>query len=166
MSLVCLQPSPYPVRVMTARSANVIADAILAKAASRGILMSNLKLQKLLYYVQGFHLTKRGGEAFFDAIKAWPHGPVVPVVYHRFKGFSWHEIEPVPALPSLPEKTSELIDKVLDRLGLLSGVQLEDMTHAEPPWISARGKDPLGSPVAPTIPIAKMRAHFSGLSLN
>jgi len=151
---------------MVSRSADIIAEAILAKAAKRGITMSNLKLQKLLYYVQGYHLCRAGEPAFGDAIKAWSHGPVVPVVYHRFKRFSWQEITDIPQLPTLPEKTNRIVDKVLNRLLNFSGVELEDMTHAEPPWISARGKHPLGSAVSPTIPISKIRAHFAGMPLD
>lgn len=150
---------------MLLRSANTIADAILAKSAKQSILMSNLKLQKLLYYVQGFHLTKEGGPAFVDKLRAWAHGPVVPVVYHRFKKFSWHEITPPPEEPHLPEHTSKLIDKVLRRYLGFSALELEEMTHAELPWLTSRDHKPLGAATTPEISTAKLRAFFSGFSL-
>jgi YD repeat-containing protein len=48
--------------------------------------LTNLKLQKLLYYAQGKHLAENSGEALFDDhIEAWQYGPVVKDVYHTFK---------------------------------------------------------------------------------
>ena len=47
--------------------------------------ISNLKLQKLLYYAQGAVLAITGSPLFDDDIVAWEHGPVVPTVYHLYK---------------------------------------------------------------------------------
>ena len=53
-----------------------------------GDSISNMKLQKLLYYCQGFHLASFEGAALFDEkVEAWEHGPVVPVVWRRFREF-------------------------------------------------------------------------------
>ena len=59
-----------------------VANKILAYGASatNGELVSNLKLQKLLYYVQGFHLAVFGEPLFEEEIEAWMYGPVVPSV--------------------------------------------------------------------------------------
>ena len=50
-----------------------------------GDTISNLKLQKLLYYAQGFHLALNDSPLFAESIEAWTHGPVVPVVYQLYK---------------------------------------------------------------------------------
>ena len=50
-----------------------------------GDLISNLKLQKLLYYAQGFHLALYDQPLFPEAIEAWTHGPVVPDLYRHYK---------------------------------------------------------------------------------
>jgi uncharacterized phage-associated protein len=42
-----------------------------------GDVISNLKLQKLLYYAQGFYLAIYGKALFEEDIVAWEHGPVV-----------------------------------------------------------------------------------------
>lgn len=147
--------------VMVLRSAKVVADAILAKAAKRGQLMSNLKLQKLLYYVQGYHLAKVGLPAFTDQVKAWAHGPVVPVVYHHFKKYSWHEIDEVPEMPEIPNSLSKIIDFVLRRYLGFSAIELEDLTHAERPWQEARKGCSIGEAVSPTISTPSIRAFFS-----
>lgn len=49
--------------------------------------ISNLRLQKLLYFVQAYYLISSGNPCFGDRIEAWDFGPVVPVVYHEFKRF-------------------------------------------------------------------------------
>lgn len=48
-------------------------------------LLSNMKLQKLLYYQQGFHLAYFGTPLFNEDIVAWQYGHVVPEVYDAFK---------------------------------------------------------------------------------
>jgi uncharacterized phage-associated protein len=146
---------------MSTPTASQIADVILVKASKKGQLVSNLKLQKLLYYVQGHHLAKLGKPAFSDKIKAWSHGPVVPVVYHRFKAYSWHDIDEIPKdVPHLPEPTNRIINWVLSRYLGLSGVELEDMTHAERPWIEARDGYSIGEAVSPEIPISSIKRFF------
>jgi uncharacterized phage-associated protein len=50
-----------------------------------GDSLSNLKLQKLVYYAQGFHLALTEKPLFDEAIEAWEHGPVVPGLYHKLK---------------------------------------------------------------------------------
>ena len=55
-----------------------------AKNTAGGELMSNLKLQKMLYYEQGFHLAKFNTPLFDEEIEAWMYGPVVPAVYNHF----------------------------------------------------------------------------------
>ena len=66
-----------------------------------GELISNLKLQKLLYYAQGFHLAIFGGPLFPESIEAWQHGPVVPEVYRYFHGQGSAHIEPEVEQPVL-----------------------------------------------------------------
>jgi len=55
--------------------------------------LSNMKLQKLLYYAQGHHLAKKHGALFTGEIEAWSHGPVVPSVCRAFKDFGAASIE-------------------------------------------------------------------------
>lgn len=57
-------------------------------------LLSNMKLQKLLYYQQGFHLAYFGTPLFNEDIVAWQYGPVVPEVYEAYKSFGRAGIKP------------------------------------------------------------------------
>lgn len=141
-------------------SAETIAEALLARFGAKGFTMSNLKLQKLLYYVQGHHLAAHGQKAFVDSIKAWAHGPVVPGVYHRYKGFSWNDIFEIPQCPELPQDVSATVDLVLEKYGSFTAFELEEMTHAESPWISARKGIPLGAPASPEMGTCAIKDHF------
>lgn len=49
--------------------------------------ITNLRLNKLLYFAQGCSLARRGKALFPDKIEAWPYGPVIPTVYHSFKSY-------------------------------------------------------------------------------
>lgn len=47
--------------------------------------MSNLKLQKILYYIQAAFLVEKNKKCFNEAIIAWEFGPVIPEVYQKYK---------------------------------------------------------------------------------
>ena len=65
-----------------------------AKNNENGDFMSNMKLQKMLYYQQGFHLAYYGTPLFDEEIEAWMYGPVVPCVYEHFKNYGRQGIDP------------------------------------------------------------------------
>ena len=58
-----------------------------------GDYISNLKLQKLLYYSQGCFLALRDEPLFDSPIEAWTYGPVVPEVYHLYKSYGSSAID-------------------------------------------------------------------------
>ncbi len=116
-----------------------IANKLLLKAreTAGGELMSNLKLQKMLYYEQGYHLAKFGSPLFDDDIEAWMYGPVVPSVYYHFNAFGASGISPENeeeiSLNTLEEK---LFDEVYRAYSPYSAIGLMNMTHEEKPWKS------------------------------
>lgn len=63
-----------------------LAKYIVSKCFLEGWPISNLQLQKILYFIQKDFL-QRNDMAFADEIQAWQFGPVVPGVYYRFCGF-------------------------------------------------------------------------------
>lgn len=116
-----------------------IANKILAKATLNdgyGELISNLKLQKLLYYMQGFHLAKFDTPLFEEDIEAWTYGPVVPSVYKKYKGSGNMGISPKEEPIVLNEQQEELFDKVFEVYGEFSAIGLMNMTHKETPWMN------------------------------
>lgn len=103
---------------------------------SAGDLISNLKLQKLAYYAQGFCLALYGRPLFSERIEAWQHGPVVPDLYHQYKGYGSNAI---PAPEGLDYSTysveeQKLLDEVYEVYGQFSAWKLRNMTHDEAPW--------------------------------
>lgn len=104
-----------------------------------GDLMSHLRLQKLLYYAQGFHLAIFDQPVFSEPIEAWTHGPVVPAVYHEYKKYGSGQIPPPDGIDfsNYSDETRELLDEVYDVYGQFSASRLRNLTHQEPPWQNA-----------------------------
>lgn len=98
--------------------------------------ISNLKLQKMLYYAQGCFLGITGRPLFSDTIVAWQHGPVVESVYHEYKRFGSNGIEfndDFDASGFSDEEVS-ILRQVYELFGQYSAWKLRDMTHQEYPW--------------------------------
>ena len=123
---------------MSTVTANTVADFFLHFAHEHGDCLTNLKLQKLVYYAQAWHLALKKKPLFADSIEAWIHGPVVPSLYRRFKSNKWNPISDNPKKPALLTATEKLLEEVLQVFGGYSAWQLECMTHQEAPWRNAR----------------------------
>lgn len=121
-----------------AHSALEIANKLLHRAwmDESSELLSNMKLQKLLYYQQGFHLAYFGTPLFDEDIVAWQYGPVIPVVYDKYKEFGRAGIEPQGEPLSLDsEKEENLFNEVFEVYNQFSATGLVTQTHSESPWI-------------------------------
>lgn len=114
-------------------------DYLLTECRERGEVLTNLKLQKLLYYAQAWHLALKGEGLFAEDFQAWVHGPVLPTQYRRFSEFRWRPITTDVAKPDLPAQIVSHLNEIIDVFGSESAVALELMTHREAPWIAARG---------------------------
>ncbi|MGY4490656.1 Panacea domain-containing protein [Pseudomonas sp. TE3610] len=118
-------------------SAFDVAQYFLAQTSEdAGDLVSNLKLQKLVYYAQGFSLALHGSPLFEEPIEAWLHGPVVPTLYQRYKSFGSGHI-PHPEgfdLDCFSPPERELLDEVYEFYGQYSAWRLRQLTHDETPW--------------------------------
>jgi uncharacterized phage-associated protein len=143
---------------------DLVADYILRAANEAGEPVTNLKLQKLVYYCQAWSLALREKPLFDEKIKAWVHGPVIPQLYHRFKSAGNQPIDAEPEAPSLTEEECDLIDKVLDVYLGFSSWDLERLTHAEEPWIEARGGLPPGEPCETEISTQTMARFYRARS--
>ncbi len=98
--------------------------------------ISNLKLQKLLYYAQGTFYAMTGKKLFNDPIVAWRHGPVVVDVYHEYKenGASGIEFDEPFEFSEYNEETNGILEEVYEYFGQYSAWKLRNMTHEERPW--------------------------------
>lgn len=120
-------------------TAQNISDFFLGKAIETGSFISNLKLQKLVYYAQAWHLGIVGREIFPDDFEAWVHGPVLPSLYQNYKHFRWTPIilEQKPVI-AIPGDLQAFLEDVCAEYFSCEAYDLERMTHAERPWQQAR----------------------------
>lgn len=122
-----------------------IADYFIWLANDTGSFISNLKLQKLVYYAQAWHLAIQHQPLFQEDFEAWIHGPVIPELYQKYKSFGWKPIvEEVK--PQLPSKIVQFLEEVAVEYFCCDAYELEQMTHIEKPWNLARGDLPLDAP--------------------
>lgn len=94
-----------------------------------------LKLQKLLYYIQGMSLRIYGKPAFLNNISAWQYGPVVEDVYQQYKGrnpISTPKID-----YAVCDGLKKIIELVVASYGQIEAGSLIDLTHDEDPWINS-----------------------------
>jgi len=77
-------------------TAHDVAKYIIAEFHEAEDFITNMKVQKLLYYVQGWHLGLYGAPVFDEQFQAWVHGPVQYEVYNEYKNYRWNLIsEPI-----------------------------------------------------------------------
>ena len=120
-------------------TADQVADFLLLKAREKNKFLTNLEVQKLVYYAQAWHLAYYDKPLYDDPILAWQHGPVVHSVYKRFKGFKREAITmALDSPPVPPREVSNLLCEVIDGYSKYTAWQLRNQTHDESPWILAR----------------------------
>lgn len=118
---------------------------ILKHVNELGHSVNHLKLQKLLYYCDAWHLVYFDGVPLVnEEFEAWMHGPVLRSVWNYYKDQSvlHDEINPIPfnfeINSILDEEQVEMINDVLEEYGGKSAYYLECLTHDELPWKEAR----------------------------
>lgn len=124
---------------------NDACDYIIIKLKTAGLTLNLLKLQKLLYYAQAWHLAIYGSPLFAGRFQAWVHGPVNREIYNRFAMTKslYSEVGPGDVsgtfdIEKLDPREATHINNVLDVYAQYLGSQLEDLTHSEEPWTEAR----------------------------
>lgn len=116
-----------------------IAKYIIFYCRRRGYLITNLKLQKLLYFIQAEFLVSIGAPCFNEEIEAWDFGPVVPEVYHEYKSFGNSNIilPEDDELPFIRETDRNRIKGMVDEGAQYSASDLVRITHNQAPWKNA-----------------------------
>ena len=144
-------------------SALDLARYVINTCNAKNFEITNLKLQKILYFIQANFLVEEGKACFCDEIEAWDFGPVIPSVYREFKCFGSLDI------PSIKEyyefdntvfeiikkqyecifnkREKELIDEILVQCSNILTSSLVSITHNQTPWIEAysQGKNKIMS---------------------
>lgn len=125
--------------------ASLIAYAFVQKGIAEGIFVTQMKLQKLVYFAHGYHLAIYGEPLLKDNIQAWQFGPVVPKIYQEYKLYGSRPITDTDLLMTGDSKQYSLaqlnrdaistIDYTWEALKHVSAAQLSNWTHKEEsPW--------------------------------
>lgn len=109
-------------------SALEIAKYIITECTQRQKPLSNLKLQKILYFVWADYFRKKQKYVFFDEICAWQLGPVVPIVYYEYCSYAGRPICNIYQTELLDED-KEIIDTILDDYIDVTASALVERTH-------------------------------------
>ncbi|MCM1466611.1 MAG: DUF4065 domain-containing protein [Alistipes sp.] len=129
-----------------------VARYIINYSNKEGYGISNLKLQKLLYFVQAEFLafTEDNQPCFLEEIEAWGFGPVVPEVYQEFKQYGsanipsvlkyyevtddWEVNEKKFDLKLIDIEDRQIINQIVDGFSDYSAAALVTITHQQKPW--------------------------------
>lgn len=109
----------------------VLAKYVVSKCMTDGCPISNLQLQKILYYIQREFL-RNNTLAFPDEIQAWQFGPVVPNVYYRFSAYGAMEITKVYDVDDdfkFTDSEKEIINEIIEKKRLCDPWDLVEDTH-------------------------------------
>lgn len=141
-------------------SVNDVAAYILKK----GGRMSTMKLQKLAYYSQAWHLVWDEEPLFPEPIQAWVNGPVVRALYDQHKGYFNVSQWPTGDIKNLTLSEKQTIATVLETYGKYSGQQLSELSHEEGPWRETRKDLPDGWGSSREIPQDLIQAYYSAVA--
>lgn len=160
-----------------------VANLILDEAERREIAVSNLALQKLLYFAHGLHLITTDGRPLVTGyFEAWQYGPVHPAVYRAFKSAGSDTIkdravktDPLTGARSeltLPSdiRVQDLIHDVVKSYGPMAPGRLVELSHAKnAPWATvadkARTGVALGMRISDDLIIERFRHHKISVGL-
>ncbi|MFI5200989.1 MAG: Panacea domain-containing protein, partial [Candidatus Kapaibacterium sp.] len=97
----------------------LIANYFINKSKEESVVLTPMKLVKLVYIAHGWTLALRDRELLTESVEAWQYGPVLPSVYHAFKQYGSGQIKEL-ALPGnndfdrIDSDTREVLDAVWD----------------------------------------------------
>lgn len=120
--------------------ANWFISRVIADVPNGGDYLTQLKLQKLLYFAQGFNLILNDQPLFSDKIVHRTYGPVVNTIAQIF--INNHKgAEPIKELfddvgeTKFSDKEIAMLEVVYDKFGQYSAYKLVEITHKTSPWI-------------------------------
>jgi len=95
---------------------------------------TNLRVNKLLYLIQGLHFQFFGGALFDDDFEAWTKGPVIPKVYREYKSSGAYPISIDGENIEISETKKEFVDTVLAHYSKKSTEELVNLSRLTNPW--------------------------------
>lgn len=118
---------------------HLIAKYVIHQCAQNRRPISNLKLQKILYFIQAEFLVAMNKPCFEDDIEAWSSGPVIPAVYieYRIYGDTNLPDQGDDGFETITGKDRNHLNAVISNAAEYSSSQLAEITHNQRPWKDA-----------------------------
>lgn len=139
--------------------ARQIANWFVLRAQKDGRKLSIMQLLKLVYIAHGWHLEMRGAPLFANKIEAWRHGPVIPDVYHAFRGQGVTISAPVAGYQPIgfPAEYENFLEQIYTIYGGMSAFALSELTHTPGgPWETATKQRGFFAPITDDL----IRPHY------
>ncbi|HRN69909.1 MAG TPA: DUF4065 domain-containing protein [Candidatus Woesebacteria bacterium] len=145
-----------------------IADYFIALSNEVQEPITNLKLQKLVYFVQAWYLAYKKEPLFDEDFQAWVHGPVLRDLYDKYSSNEWRPIiekkEPSKEIFAKFDKDLQLIiSEVVESYFPLTAYELERISHSDEPWIKARKGLSIDEPSNNVIEKEWMEKYYASL---
>lgn len=120
--------------------------------------LTQMKVMKLLYYVQGTHLALFDEKAFPNDLVAWKYGPVVEAVHDKYAGQRGivgklaHDRKAQADYVEInnDERMKIVVQAVWQTFGEMSAIQLMNQTHQERPWKETPQSQPIDAQLMAT----------------
>lgn len=118
---------------------HLIARYVIHRCSQNRRPISNLKLQKILYFIQAEFLVAMNKLCFEDDIEAWSSGPVVPAVYFEYRIYGGTNLpdQGDDGFETIAEKDKNHLNAVISGATKYSASQLAEITHNQRPWKDA-----------------------------
>jgi len=146
------------------RNSDWLANRLLEFSRYRGELLTPLKLQKLMFYADAWRMVLHGEEFTDEKFQAWVHGPVAVSQFYRFRDYKWRPIDAdIPEDQDCTEDENAFLSDILNVFGTESALALERMTHAEQPWLEARGDLPVDATCSNEISKETTKSFYGAL---
>jgi uncharacterized phage-associated protein len=132
--------------LVVATSPQAVANAFVRLAGEQGRKLTNMQLQKLVFFAQAYALALLDKCLYEKNIHAWQWGPVIPTLYKSLQkygsGFVTEEIETSDSVAADSEAEG-VIRGVWEAYGMYTGAQLSEITHRPgSPWVRAWERKP------------------------
>jgi len=108
-----------------------LSQYIVSKCVDDNCPISNLQLQKILYYIQKTFLQQKNSAAFSDEIEAWQFGPVVPNVYYHYCGYGAMPILLSHENYNIKSEDEAIINPIVEEKRKLNPWTMVEETHKE-----------------------------------
>jgi uncharacterized phage-associated protein len=127
---------PYP--------ASTIAYAFVKRGIEQANPVTQMKLQKLIYFAHGIYLAAHHEPIINEHFQAWRFGPVIPQVYHEYKYYGSNPIMDTdwlfmfskePDLSIIDNAAQSAVNTTWAALKDANAIKLSNWTHQKgSPW--------------------------------